>query len=141
MVAYLPRLDAVLQEYYKGSCKVYAQDGIVLDMLDTESPRVKWWKVREAARQLGMTIVEPMWSGPASDMDERRIEEIRARVVPLDFEQETGAKMFMRAFSHGPWICLDEKENERAAQAVSADDLAKLDERFADEVNEKIEEE
>lgn len=129
LVAYLPPLASVLQEYFKGTCKVYAQDGIVLDMLDTEAPRVKWWRVREAARQLQMGIVEPMWSGPACDLTASRLQEIQE-------SRKDEGKLFMRAFSHGPWICLDEEENARAAEAIAADDLAKLDERFMEVTNE-----
>lgn len=137
LVAYLPPLASVLQEYFKGTCKVYAQDGIVLDMLDTDAPRVKWWRVREAARQLQMGIVEPMWSGPACDLTAQRLEELRARGATWRLPGEEG-KLFMRAFSHGPWVCLDEEENARAAKAIAADDLAKLDERFVDTKAEEI---
>ncbi len=130
LVAYLPPLDSVLQEYFKGTCKVYAQDGIVLDMLDDEKPRVKWWRVREAARQLQMAIVEPAWQGAAGDFTDQRLQELRTRWEPYLKDEGAYGKLFMRAYSNGPWICLDEEMNAAAIEAVARGDLSALDERF-----------
>lgn len=99
LLAYLPDLGHLLQEdevrAHPKDLTVYSLDGIVLDML----PSGKWWKVREAARQLGMSTVEPIWSGAFSDFR-----------VP-DVPRPEGAKLFVRAFSNGPWVCL-ERDNE-----------------------------
>lgn len=110
MVAFLPPLLSVMQEFHyetqDGLKTVYAQDDMVIDMLDSGQPAVKWWKVRGAASQLGLSIVEPVWSGAAADFTHDRYNWV---------EPPEGYSWYMRSFSRGPWIALSDTKRTTLA--------------------------
>ena len=105
LVAYLPKLDGVMQEAYNRyvdwegrtvTATVYSIDGMAIDAkTDPDSLTMKWWRVRNWARELGLSIVEPIWGGAVKDFSLRHLP---------DVPQPHGAQLHMRAFSHGPWI-------------------------------------
>lgn len=100
MVAYLPPLGAVMQEYpaeFGGT--LYAQDGVVIDAIAADGKPVKWWKVRIAARVNRLAIVEPVWQGAAEDF--------RLGMFPATQGKNGEKKLHMRAWQHGPWISID----------------------------------
>lgn len=112
LVAYLPPMDAVLQEHYreymawngrKAQQTMYSIDGVVVDLLDTERKDVRWWVVKNAARDVGMGPVEPIWQGSAADF---------AQMWPDNLPQvprPEGAKLHVRGFSRGPWVALEKE--------------------------------
>lgn len=109
IVAWLPRLDGVMQEIPWLGGTVYALDGRVIDSLAEDgSQRMKWWKVRRVSGEVGMPVVEPVWQGRAGDFARGRVS---------DLPRPEGHKLYMRAYSHGPWIRIeraDESANNGA---------------------------
>lgn len=105
LVAYLPKLDGVMQEMPDRvrDLTLYAMDGILVDAIATDARKVKWWLVRNAARDAGLTQVEPMWQGPAGEFKLSSLPD-----VPRPGAQH---RLYMRAYSHGPWIRLEEIAN------------------------------
>ena len=115
LIAFLPKLDSVMQEFYLelGGDRLvtaYAQDGMVVDCIDTGQRDVRWWRVRDAARQLHMNIVEPIWSGPAADVTLVMLECLVEQYRPNENE-----KLHIRCFSRGPWISFSKKEKGKIA--------------------------
>lgn len=94
LLAYLPPLGAVMQEHEGREYTLYSLDGVAYDCM----PPMKWWRVKDAARALGLSTIEPIWSGAAADF--------RVPEVP----RPENHKLYLRAFSGGPWICLEDKE-------------------------------
>lgn len=109
LVAYLPKLDGVMQESFLRDLVVYSMDGVVIDALpnvthyapDSHKGPVKWWRVRGAARELGLAQIEPIWQGPAG--------ELKLSSLPDVPRPEPDYTLHMRAYSHGPWIRLEQK--------------------------------
>jgi len=102
IVAWLPKLDSVLEERYNdGGLTMYAQDGVCIDVHREDGKPVRWWQVRAAARACRFSQVEPFWSGPAADF---RVSALPDLPPP---EQGVGYKRHMRGFSRGPWIDIE----------------------------------
>lgn len=104
IVAYLPRFEALPQEFsFRDGPDDYrtavAYDGRLIDCIPSD---MRWWKVREAARTLGLDEVSPIWSGPAEDL--------RVSCLP-DVPQPEGTYLAMRQYRCGPWISLEQKES------------------------------
>lgn len=119
IAAYLPPLDSLMEERYKGDLVVYAQDGVVIDMKDAEANNpsaIKWWRVRNAARELNMSWVEPHWSGAAGDFPFDN---------PPECAHEPEAKLYFRAFSKGPWIKLEAEDREALKDRAVYKELGK----------------
>jgi hypothetical protein len=111
MVAYLPELASVMQEYPLTWGTLYAQDGVAIDVFEY-GKRVKWWKVREAARLNGLAIVEPVWQGPAEDFRLGMFPPT-PKGVPQEGGQFYKSRLHMRAWRHGPWIDISKESNEQ----------------------------
>jgi len=116
LVAYLPKLDAVMQEFWLPSERLtlYCAGDMAVDAMDEHrGQRVKWWRVRNAARECRMQQVEPIWQGPAGEFTLARLP-----AVPRPTLEH---KLYMRAFSHGPWIKLERNEDETDDSDRAAD--------------------
>lgn len=84
----------------------YSLDGVLLDMLPADKKPVKWWMVREAARQLELAFIEPIHACAAEDF---RLSCVLDKRLP----QPEGTKLAFRQYGRGPWITLDpESMNE-----------------------------
>jgi hypothetical protein len=107
LVAYLPKLDTVIQELYDGDRTLHVVDGVVLDMTSTNP--VRWWRVRNAAFSAKLPLIGVTYAGTARDfsIEARQLKKV---LPPLDYE---GAKLHMRAYSHGPWICIEPEQLEK----------------------------
>lgn len=104
VVAWLPRLDGVMQEHSMSGGTVFSMDGRVIDVVPGKtSQRAKWWTVKQAARNLGMNFPEPIWQGRAGDF---------TRGSVPDVPRPLGHKLYMRCYSHGPWIRLEKADAE-----------------------------
>lgn len=101
LVAFIPKLDTVVQELYQGDHTLHVLDGVVLDM--TGLKRVRWWQVLDACRAAHMPIVETTGAGKASSFT-------TANVRNSGEPRYDGARLHMRAYSHGPWICIEPEQ-------------------------------
>jgi hypothetical protein len=110
IVAWLPKLDTVLEERYNGDLVLYAQDGVVIDVHHEDGKPVRWWEVKIAARAAGLAFIEPFWSGPAADL---RVSALPDLPPP---ERDVGYRRHMRGFSKGPWICIEQESDKHGSQ-------------------------
>jgi len=104
MVAYLPQLGSVMQEYpaeFGGT--LYAMDGVAIDVIAADGKPVKWWKVRIAARVNRLAIVEPVWQGPAEDFKLGMFPPVPMGLLH-EGNQFNKSRLHMRAWRRGPWI-------------------------------------
>jgi hypothetical protein len=113
LVAYLPKLDAVLQEAYYDDLTAHSIDGILLDV--TGPKPVRWWKVRGAAGDLGLALPDISHACSAKDFTSGL-----ARMFSPPYR---GAKLYMRAYSHGPWICIEQEQLERVYAQPAASNI------------------
>lgn len=117
LVAYLPKLDSVLQEAYFGAGEdewtAHIIDGVLLDVTRPNKP-TRWWQARRAAFKLKLQMPHFLYAGTAKDfsMDSKYLKKL---VPPLDYED---AKLYMRAYSHGPWICIEDEQLEKVYGAT-----------------------
>lgn len=99
IVAYIPKDDLLMGEHaYRDGSRdftVYTRAGKVLDMLPLDGKAVKWWMVKEAARFLRLSPIEPIMSCAAEDF---RVESLPQ--VP----QPAGTVLAIRNYSRGPWL-------------------------------------
>lgn len=106
VVAYIPQnVDGALNmedDYRDGTREfvAYSLDGVLLDMLPADRKGVKWWQVREAARQLGLAFIEPIHACAAEDF---RLSCVLDKRLP----QPENTKLAFRQYGRGPWITLD----------------------------------
>lgn len=103
LVAYLPKLDTVLQEAYFGEYTAHSIDGVLLDVTHPGKP-MKWWKVRMVAGDLKLALPDIIWQGRAGDFGNELIDH------EGQFRPDEGWKLHMRAYSHGPWICIEDEQ-------------------------------
>jgi hypothetical protein len=103
VVAYIPRTAQMPEEYeWRDGMRFFvavAYDDVLMDLLPSDNKNVKWWKVREAARDLKLDEINPIWSGPSEDF--------RVSCLP-QVPQPDGTVLAMRQYSRGPWITLEE---------------------------------
>ena len=108
VVAYIPKTGKVPEEYEyrdgKRSFVAVAYDGVLMDILPTDKQAVKWWLVRNAARSLRLDQIEPLWSGPNEDF--------RVSCLP-QLPKPEGRQLAMRQYSRGPWIILEENNDQQ----------------------------
>lgn len=106
LVAYLPKFEATMDERADRvrGLTLYAFDGVLIDAIADDRRKVKWWIVRNAARDAGLAQIEPIWHGPAG--------EFKLSSLPDVPRPETDYTLHMRAYSHGPWIRLERKDEE-----------------------------
>jgi hypothetical protein len=116
LVAYLPKLDTVLREHHLGDETAHSVDGVMLDVVAPKP--VKWWKVRRAAGELGMALPEVVWQGRAGDFSVDEGSTFASFFSPDRFRES--AKLYMRAYSHGPWICVEPEQLEKVYDGDSA---------------------
>lgn len=105
LVAYLPKLDAVLQETRVAEGTLMSLDGVALDIVGPK--RVRWWQVRRAAGDEGMQLPAIVWQNRVSKFTQEHIE------MFAGYPHVDGYKPYMRAYSHGPWICIEKEQLER----------------------------
>lgn len=109
VVAYIPSTATMPEEYeYRDGSRSFvavAYDNVLMDLLPMDRKPVKWWIVREAARALKCTPIEPLWTGP--------VEDFRVSCLPQLPRPEPDWTLAMRQYSRGPWILLEEKQNEQ----------------------------
>lgn len=106
LVAYLPKLDAMMQEYDVSSDeKLLALDGIAIDIVASRA--VRWWRVRNAAFVHKLAHVELICSRVAASFSLEYVEWLRKTFPPND------GRMHMRAYSRGPWICIEPDQLEK----------------------------
>jgi hypothetical protein len=103
IVAELPILDDLMEEYVCDGGTGFAKNGILIDVVPEIGATMKWWRVRNAARQHRLNQVEPLWQGPA--------EEFTLKALG---EQHRGKHLYMRSYTRGPWISLHEAESDEA---------------------------
>ena len=108
VVAYIPSTAQMPEEYEyrdgKRSFVAVAYDDTLMDLLPMDRKPVKWWLVREAARQLRLEMIEPLWAGA--------VEDFRVSCLP-QLPKPEGRTLAMRRYSQGPWIILEERKNEQ----------------------------
>lgn len=116
IVAYLPKFAAVMDEHWLAArLTLYCVNGQAIDAIDDErGQRVKWWQVRNAASSVGMQYVEPIWQGPAGEFMLKCLPD-----VPRPSPEHT---LHMRAYSHGPWIRLENKDEKGGDPEVVSHD-------------------
>lgn len=107
IVAYLPPMTDVMDEYDTSHGTLYVVDGTAIDLL----PTGRWWKVREARAEAfkntgdGIRLCEPLYQGSVADFTTDRYEAVRELPAWGD-----DYKLHMRAYSHGPWICIEKQQ-------------------------------
>jgi hypothetical protein len=101
LVAYLPKLDMVVQELYQGDHTLHVVDGVVIDM--TGPKAVRWWQVR-AAVEGRMQLIQVFYFGKARDFTVAKLN---------GWHVDDGSRLHMRAYSHGPWICIEPEQLEK----------------------------
>lgn len=102
LVAYLPKLDGMMDEMWdtEEGLTCYSVHGKLIDAIsEAKGQRVKWWRVRNAARRNGLRQVEPIWQGPAG--------EFQLSCLPDLPRPSPDHTLYMRAYSHGPWVKLE----------------------------------
>lgn len=118
VVAWIPPTSSMGEEYeYRDGKRDFVAicyDGVLLDMLPADRKNVKWWQVREAARQLRVAPIEPLWTGP--------VEDFAVSCLPQLPRTEPDWQLAMRQYSRGPWILLEEKKNEQLGFQFSQSD-------------------
>lgn len=116
IVAYIPKTDQMGTEYeYRDGDRWFvamAYDDKLLDLLPADKKNVKWWVVREAARQLGLNEVTPLYAGP--------VEDLHISCLP-QLPRPEHTNLAMRQYSRGPWIILEEKDESRRSGQLEFD--------------------
>ena len=116
VVAYIPKTGQMGEEYeWRDGDRQFiavAYDDKLLDLMPTDKKTVKWWIVREAARQLRLNEITPLWTGP--------VEDFHVSCLP-QLPRPPESNLAMRQYSKGPWIILDsnaggESTNEQSEQ-------------------------
>lgn len=106
VVAYIPKTDYIGEEYeYRDGKRWFvavAYDGKLLDLMPADRKNVKWWHVREAARQLRLNEISPLWTGP--------VEDLRVSCLP-QLPKPEHHHLAMRQYSRGPWIIIEEPQH------------------------------
>jgi hypothetical protein len=107
--AFIPDIpnDAPNEEHMVIDGVACVYNGMVIDVVNVKP--TKWWKVRNAARELGLSFPEPIWSGPVS--------EFSVNSLP-DVPQPEGTILAVRRFHQGPWIKLQEKIEDESPRGV-----------------------
>lgn len=111
IVAYLPPMCEAMDEYDTTHGTLYVADGVTIDLL----PTGRWWKVREARAEAfrmtghAMRLCEPLYAGSVQDFTP----EVYEAVLQLPAWGDD-YKLHMRAYSHGPWICIDKAQLDEA---------------------------
>lgn len=119
LLAYLPPISEMMSEFVSGDTTLYALDGLAIDT----NPAKKWWLTRNLARSLKLDYPEPVWQGPAADLSYRTVYHIMEQQNAM----QVGKKLHMRAFSHGPWICLEGENGVDAVRLSVSEGLNKLE--------------
>lgn len=105
MFAYIPVVDGLMDEYPwrdgKREGTLFAWEGLAMDILPEDSKAVKWWLVKNAAREYKLDVVEPIFTCPAADF--------RVQCLP-EVPRPDGTRLAFRMYGRGPWITLPEKE-------------------------------
>lgn len=113
MLAFIPTQDGIPREVtYREGTRTYILahlDGVVLDLIPQDMKPVKWWIVKNAAREEKLNIPQPLWYGPAEDLN---IDELP------DLPQPENTVLAMRQYSQGPWIKLQNTKKMEEAPIV-----------------------
>lgn len=108
IAAFIPNDGSMLAEslYVDGKREFTAfhHDEVLLDLFPlTDSKNVKWWVVKQAARDLLLNVIEPCWHGPA--------EEFKISSIPRA-SQRPGTVLAIRQYTRGPWLTLEKVTEE-----------------------------
>lgn len=106
VIAYIPTGDAIMDEHeYRDGDRtftLFSMDGVALDMLPQDRKTVKWWMVREAAREHRLQFIEPIKACAAEDF--------RVSCLP-QVPQPEGTVLAFRQYSRGPWITMTKDQD------------------------------
>lgn len=113
LVAYIPVVGDLMDEYpwqdNKRTGTLFAYEGKAMDILPDDSKGVKWWLVKNCAREHRLDIIEPFLTCPAEDF--------RIESLPQVPRPENHLLAF-RMYSRGPWITLEKPpKDDSAAEA------------------------
>jgi hypothetical protein len=109
VAAFIPDIpnDAPNEEHLVTDGVACVYNGMVIDVVSVKP--TKWWKVKNAARELGLSFLNPVWGGPVS--------EFSVNSLP-DVPQPEGTILAIRRFHQGPWIKLQEKIEDESSREV-----------------------
>lgn len=119
LAAWVPTVDRVPLQHDVSAAgrdrfSLFSQDGVVIDGQSPDGRAVKWWRVRDAARECGLDVIEPLWHGAAADFDLAWDPGNRPRPSPEH-------KLCIRAYSRGPWIALESSEADHQTPTKEAE--------------------
>lgn len=103
LCAYIPLMVGMPQEVeYREGTRTFtlvSLDGRAIDMMPQDQKGVKWWMVKNAAKENKLEFPQELWYGPA--------DEFSIDALP-DMPQPEGTVLALRQYSRGPWIKLQD---------------------------------
>lgn len=104
IVALIPPIDAP-DEYVTSFGTLFVVDGMAVDLLPSDRA---WWKVKEAAREVGVRFPEPLWHGCAEEFP-FNTEQVQVKAL----EYPADKRLCMRNYRNGPWIDLTPEQQKK----------------------------
>jgi hypothetical protein len=77
-----------------------------VDLISPYEEDVKWWRVKEAARQESVDVIPIRWEGPIAEIPSKYFEE--------------GVVLAVRFYQHGPWFWPLEQPRFEKEEAINA---------------------
>jgi hypothetical protein len=104
IAAYIPVNAELMNEHTMPDGTLYSVDGCAVDLVMDDEKPVRFWQLKQAARQFRLNHPEPIWTGAAGDF--------RVQCLPK-VPQPADTTLAVRQYRRGPWITLTEEDKVR----------------------------